>query len=321
MAARPGPATRVARNRAGTAARPPRDRRGPRNKIARPAGSASFRPVAAELIRIFSDVHFGDRASQVRRMAQLRPLQAAASALVLNGDTLDTRAGPRPQHTAACRAEVRDFTATADAPITFLTGNHDPDLSSQHALELAGGEVLVLHGDVLFDEIVPWGRDARLIRRRISAALDGGTPDAGSELPLEERLAIWRTVAASIPQRHQSERHPLRYAFRFAVDTVWPPTRMLQVLRAWQVEPERAVALARRHRPRARYVLLGHTHRPAIRPVPGGPVIINTGSFTAPFGGYAVDLAPPLLRVRRIERRGHEFHPGRVIAEFPLATG
>src|SRR3954466_6212027 len=61
--------------------------------------------VPAKLTRIFSDVHFGDRASRVDRLAQLRPLLDGVDQLVLNGDTMDTRPGPRPQYTSACRAE------------------------------------------------------------------------------------------------------------------------------------------------------------------------------------------------------------------------
>ncbi len=276
-------------------------------------------PVPDEPLRILSDVHYGDRASRVRDLEQLHPLLDGISHVVFNGDTLDTRSGPRPQHTAACRAAVHDFTQQAKAPVTFLTGNHDPDLSTQHCLECANGQVLIVHGDVLFEDIVPWGRDARTIRRRIAAELGGIAPADVARIDLDTRLAIWRRVAASVDQRHQSERSPLKYAVRFAVDTVWPPTRFLEILRAWQTEPARAAALLSPHRPRAKFIILGHTHRPAIRPVPGGPIVINTGSFCAPLGGYAVDITDRTLRVRQVDSRGRAFHPGAVLAEFPLA--
>ena len=138
-------------------------------------------------------------------------------------------------------------------------------------------------------------------------------------MPFDERMAIWRYVAGSVTQRHQSERNALKYAMHFAVDTVWPPNRFLRIFRAWRLEPVHATALVRHHRPKAKYVVLGHTHRPAIRRVPGGPIVINTGSFSLPFGGYTVEIAPGMLRVRRVELRRGEFHAGRLIAEFPLA--
>lgn len=273
------------------------------------------------ITRIFSDVHYGDRASLVRQLTQLRPLLGEADAVILNGDTLDTRVGgPNPAHTAATRAEVLALGNGASAPVTFLTGNHDPDLSPTHWLELAHGQVFVTHGDVLFDDIVPWGRDARTIRQMLDSALGGMTPVDLANLSFPQRMEVWRSIARAIPQRHQSERHPLKYAAHFIADTVWPPTRFLKIFGAWRQEPIRAAALIARQHPRARFIVLGHTHRPAIRTLPGGPVVINTGSFTAPFGGYTVEVIPGRLRVRRTEKRAGEFRPGTLVAEFPLAN-
>lgn len=273
----------------------------------------------AELTRIFSDVHFGDRASRVRSLHQIRPLFSEADHVVLNGDTLDTRPGPRPDFTAACRAQVGELLHTGAARVTALTGNHDPDLSDTHWLSLADGEVLVMHGDVLFDDIVPWGRDSGMIRRQIAACL---APHSKlSQLGLAERFAIWRKVAVAIPQRHQSERHPLKYALHFAADTLWPPTRLLRVFSAWRSEPMLAGRMVRAHHPRARFVLLGHTHRPSIRRLPDGLVVINTGSFSPPLGGYTVDLRETRLVVRRTLAHAGDFRPGPTVAEFPLGNG
>lgn len=270
-----------------------------------------------ELTRIISDLHYGDRVSRVRRLAQLRPLLHGVSELVVNGDMLDTRPGPDPQFTARLRAEVAAFTNESEPAVTLITGNHDPDLSAHHALEFAGGEVWVTHGDIAFDQIVPWGRDAALIGRRIGAGLDA-LPLAARE-QLDERFAVWRRVAATIPQRHQSETNRLKYALRFAADTIWPPLRVLRILRAWHTHSARMVALARQHRRGARFIVVGHVHRPAIWQAPTGEVVINTGSFCEPFGGYAVDLAPGRLRVRRVIAPGGEFRAGAVVAEFALA--
>ena len=274
--------------------------------------------MSAELIRIFSDVHFADPASRVVRLAQLRPLFDGVGELVLNGDALDTRPGPRPHFTAEKRAEVLAFFPQHAPRATFLTGNHDPDISEHHRLDLADGHVFVTHGDILFDNIVPWGRDAKIIGRRISAAL-AALPPATRET-LDARLAVWRRVAATIPQRHQSDPRGLRYVAGFIADTVWPPLRVLRVLRAWREEAPRAGELVRVHRPRAKFVVLGHTHRPAVRRAPGGVTVINTGAFCPPFGSQVVDLTPDRLTVRSIEERAGEFHLGAVVAEFPLAA-
>jgi predicted phosphodiesterase len=273
--------------------------------------------VGDQLIRIVSDVHFADRGSRVRSLSQLRPLLDGATSFVLNGDTLDTRRGKNPQRTAQVRREVLDYFGSAGTPVTFLTGNHDPDLSGQHALEFAEGRVLVTHGDVLFDDIVPWSKDAPVIRRKIMAAL-AALPGDGSQR-LEGQLDAFRAVSASIAQLHQSETNPLRYMVRLAGDTIWPPDRALKIIRAWREAPGRAAALARTHRPKARFVVIGHTHKPGIWRTPSGIVVVNTGAFCRPFGAMAAEISSDRIRVRRVETRGRDFHPGRAVAEFPLA--
>jgi len=273
--------------------------------------------VPGEITRVLSDLHYGDRVSQVRRLDRLRPLLEGIDHLILNGDTLDTRPGPSPARTADCRAEVLDFFRREAPSARFLTGNHDADLSSEHRLDLAAGEVFVTHGDIVFDDIVPWSRDAALIGSRIAAAL-ARIPDA-ERGDLDRRLAIWRQVAASVPQRHQSEPHNLKRTLHYFADTVWPPSRFLRILQVWRDWPRQMAALARLHRPEAGYVLTGHIHRPLIWHDPSGVVVINTGSFCPPLGGCLVDLSPGRLTVRRIERSRGGFRPGRVVAEFALA--
>ena len=268
--------------------------------------------------RILSDIHYGDHASRVHRLAQLLPLIDGPSNIVLNGDTLDTRRGPRPAFTAELRAEILSWIASSQIPIELLTGNHDPDISAVHDLTLADGRVYVTHGDVIFDNIVPWGRDATHISRLIAAELAQLEPAA--RILLAERLAIWRRIAAQIPQRHQSEANRLKYLLHFAADTVWPPLRTFRVLAAWRNAPRLSAELARQHYPHASFMLTGHTHRPGIWRQPNGVTVINTGSFCPPTGGYTIDLHPSRLVVRPVESRHGEFYPGTPLAEFSLAA-
>jgi predicted phosphodiesterase len=272
--------------------------------------------VPGPLIRIFSDLHFGDRASRVDRLTQLRPLLDGVTHLVLNGDTLDTRAGPLPAHTAECRAAVNDF-FPREAATTFLTGNHDADFSPLHHLDLAGGNVFVTHGDIFFDDIVPWSHDAALISRRIAEELRSLPRELHHHL--DHRLAVFRRVASSIPQRHQSERNRLKFVLHYIADTVWPPLRIVRIMRAWRLAPQRAAELTRRHRPVAKIVLCGHTHRPGIWSLADGVTVVNTGSFCPPLGGYVADLNGEQMLVRRVDFRAGEFRPGEVMRAFPLA--
>jgi predicted phosphodiesterase len=272
--------------------------------------------MAAALIRIFSDIHFGDRSSQVHSLAQLRPLADGATTIILNGDTVDTRPSPDPDFSARCRAEVTDFFAHFGPPVQLVTGNHDPDISADHAVDLAGGQVFVIHGDLVFDEMVPWAADAAVIGERVRRRL-GPAADRG---PLEAQLTAFRAVAATIPQRHQSERNGWKYLAGLAQDVVWPPWRVTRIARAWWVYPGRIRALAQIHRPAVRFVLTGHTHLPGIWRRAGGPVVINTGSYCLPIGGYAADLTASALTIRRVRRKAGEFRIGEVIAQFPLSA-
>lgn len=273
--------------------------------------------MAEKLIRIFSDIHYGDRSSRVRSLAQIAPLFEGAGLVVLNGDTLDTRIGPHPQRTNELRQEAREFLARNAPETVLITGNHDPDLSNLHLQLLGDDRVLVTHGDVLFESIVPWGRDVPLIKEVLAEEL--ARADAADRQSLEGRLAIFRRVCARIPQRHQVEPNRWKHLVSFALDTVWPPLHAWHVIRAWQVAPERAAALAREHRPAAQFVVFGHTHHPGVWRTKDGRIAINTGSFCPPFGPRVVELTPGHLRIREIRRRNGEFRPDRVVAEFALA--
>ncbi len=268
-------------------------------------------------LRIISDLHYGDHASRASRLEVLRPLFDGVDHLVLNGDTLDTRPGPNPAHTADCRAAVLDFFPRRVRTVTFLSGNHDPDFTPLHQLDLAEKKIWVTHGDVFFDDIVPWGNDAPRLRARLAAELATLAPALRDDP--EARLAAVRRAALSVPQRHQAERNAWKYLVQFLGDTVWPPTRITRVLRAWRDGPRLAAEFAGRHRPNARFVIVGHTHRPGITRVPGRPTVINTGSFCPPLGGWAVDVASSHLLVRAVAMRRGEFRAGPAIAEFPLA--
>lgn len=269
------------------------------------------------LIRIVSDLHYGDRATRLRSLSQLNPILDGVDELVLNGDTLDTRQGHYPQRTAQARAEVETYFATCAPVVTHLTGNHDPDISPHHTLDLAGGQVFVTHGDIIFDEVVPWGRDAPYFRARIATGLDALDPHTRRQLA--PRLAVYRAACLALPQRHQAEPNPFKYALHLAADTVWPPLRSYRILRAWLDTPKLAAAVTAAHRPAARFMLMGHTHRPGVWTTPAGDTVINTGSLCRPFGACAVDITRGSLMVRQVELRSGEFRFGETIAQFALA--
>jgi predicted phosphodiesterase len=279
------------------------------------------------VLRIFSDLHLSDRGCRVRSLEQLTPLFDEADALVFNGDSLDTRPGPvhlstvalaaANADTVAQRARFLDFLGHHAPPTTLLTGNHDPDISAQHTFDLSDGQIFITHGDIFFDDIVPWSRDLPLIRELLAREFAGLAPAERTQI--EFRFAAFRRVCAGVPQRHHAERNPVRYALGVLSDLAWP-TRTFAVLRSWRETPALAAAFLRTHRPHARFLLMGHTHRSGAVRAPGGLTVINTGSFCAPANPCAVDLTAEKLVLRRIVRRGGMFRFGQTLATFALAS-
>jgi len=101
--------------------------------------------------------------------------------------------------------------------------------------------------------------------------------------------------------------------FHALAEHFWPPWRPLRILGGWAETPFLAAALAARDFPKARCVVLGHTHFSGVWRV-RGRTIINTGGFVAMGRPLAVDLEGSTLTVRRIGCLNGLFHPGRIVA-------
>jgi predicted phosphodiesterase len=266
----------------------------------------------APLIRILSDLHLGDERSSLRDLAQLTPLLEDVGALVLNGDTCDTQHDLGPKEVAA----LKEFFAARVPQVTFLTGNHDPDISATHELSLADGRVWLTHGDVLFDALAPWSRLRPELARRLT--LIRARHSAADWDNISTRLPMMREACLKLPCDHAAKLGGGLAKLERAARDLFPPHRALAMLRTWANAPQLATRLAAAQRPAARVIVTGHIHFPGVRRC-GGRVVVNTGSFSPPLGARCVDLTDGLMQVRRVERRSGDFYPGRIVAEFPLA--
>ena len=255
-----------------------------------------------EPIRIFSDVHLGHPASLAVAPEDFGPLIEGAATAVFNGDTVETLfRQDRPQALRMLEA-LRAFCLSRGVTPVLLNGNHDPEVSATNHLDLAGGAVLVTHGDLMYEDISPWSREAAVMRaahRRELAAMD-----AASRASFEERLAAAKRAALAL-QDHDSSLPgggPLVRLLLF-VREVWPPWRPLSIVADWLKTPDLAEALAREFRPAARFMVFGHTHHGGVWKR-GPRVIINTGTFMPMARRTLVELADGFIRVRKIARRG-----------------
>jgi len=243
----------------------------------------------------------------------LAPLLEGVDDLVFNGDSVETRfARTRPEGQERF-AQLREFVAR-HSPAIFLTGNHDPDITPLHHLDLAERSLFVTHGDAFFPGLSPWSRDAVALLKACTEAL-ASLPAAPS---LSEQLAALRRAILTLEHIGPRPHHLAKTrTLRGFLQEAWPPTRPFAMLHCWLTSARKAATFAAKHRPEARAVIMGHTHRAGIRKV-GSRHIINTGSFLPYSGRLLVDLAGEELCVRRIERRHDGFHPGIAVARVRL---
>jgi len=268
-----------------------------------------------EPLRIISDLHLGHSASLIEDFTQLGPLLKGIRTLVINGDAAEMRFLKERESGRKELDRLAEFCRAADVEPVFIGGNHDPTASSCYHLDLAGGAILVTHGDMLFHDISPWSHEADMMRDAHTQALQYLDDDAF--IDFEKRLHA--NKQASIALELVSLKMPRGRLARVAIllKECWPPTRPWRILKVWRDTPERAEALARVFRPRARFIIVGHTHLQGIWRR-GPRVIINTGSFTPPLGRLAVDLEGDKLEVKKIVRSGERFEIGKTIAQYEV---
>ena len=267
------------------------------------------------LTRILSDLHYGDPTSRVQSLPSLRPLFEGADRIVFNGDSVETRPGPPLGWRNELRARFLDFVQREVPRAVLVTGNHDADLADTHHVDLLAGVVFVTHGEIFFEDLVPWGPQPR-IRDLFARELAGLS--AGARHSLEGRMAAGKRACAKLELFYDPLDRGFAAKVKRAHHTIWPPWKPLAMMRAWWELPGRAVEFAARHRPNARFIISGHTHLPGVWRR-RGVVVINNGTFCRPFVSYATDVSPGGIVVRRVVRHGDNFILGRVVAAFALA--
>ena len=266
---------------------------------------------------ILSDLHVGHPACPITDPNGLRRLFEGVATVIFNGDTAELcwlRSRDKAQQQLD---ELAKACLSVGARPVFLNGNHDPVISSASHLDLCDGAALVTHGDILFHEIAPWSREARLVGPEHSRALEKMSAEARSDF--EERLVACKR-ASLVLEMHEPRSASRRLArTAMILRELWPPWRVLQILRCWMQEPGRAAALADEFRPQARFLILGHSHRAGLWKR-RSRIIINTGSFMPPSGKWAVRFETDHLTIQRIVCVKQEWALGRSIATWDLPS-
>jgi exonuclease SbcD len=270
-------------------------------------------PQLEEPIRILSDLHFGHAASIIEQPRQLLPLFRGPKTVIFNGDTVELRYLRGRRIGMRNAVLMREACEGAGARPIFISGNHDPILSEIGHVDLVDGAILVTHGDLLFHDISPWSHEAVYIGEAHTRELAGMEEDAF--LDFEKRLKASKRAALAIELHRGGIRRTPLAALRTILRECWPPWRPFQIIHSWAVTPARAEALARVFRPRARFILIGHTHYSGVWQR-GPRTIINTGSFLPFSGRMAIDIQGATLTVRPIIIERGMFQVGRPTMEF-----
>lgn len=263
---------------------------------------------------MISDIHLGHPACLVKKVENLAPLFRGAGTVVFNGDSVELRFLKGRQIGQRHARTLEQVCLDAGAQPFFINGNHDPILAHESHLDLVGGAVLITHGDLLFHDISPWSHDAPIIGKEHKKVLAEMGDDAFYDF--EKRLKASKRASLAI-ELHKPRLPPGVLAAIFTVlRECWPPWRPLQIVRSWIVTPSKAVALARVFRPRARIIIIGHTHFAGVWKR-GPRVIVNTGSFLPLSGGrIAVEICGEKVTPRKIVNAGERFEMGSEIDSF-----
>lgn len=241
---------------------------------------------------IISDTHLGRPGKATADM--LRPVWEGVDELVINGDAAEVQI---PWLRAAAVRELdrlEDLTRRDGVSLTLVSGNHDAYLTDRRCLELAGGRVLVMHGDALHPAVAPWTRSGKAMRKLTERALADADP--AERESLHTRLSIAQHVGHSefLEEYVLSSRgaggiwHALRR-----------PWEVPRVVAYWRREPEMAMRFIERYSPGTRVLIIGHSHRAGVWRR-GDRTIINTGAFSFPGRPWCAVVSEGDLSVHRL---------------------
>ncbi|MBV8901023.1 MAG: metallophosphoesterase family protein [Verrucomicrobia bacterium] len=268
-------------------------------------------------VLIISDLHLGHRASRIRHPEELEWLFKPFRTVIFNGDTAEMRNPEDRPIGRKLAADVGRVCHHAGSKAIFISGNHDPTISSLDHLDLHGGALLVTHGDILFLGVAPWSRAAKPYRETHRQFLAQLGEDAYTDF--EQRLLATKRTSITLQMYEPplTRKHQNWGGLHTLIHQLWPPWRPLKILQAWWQTPALTADMTHLFRPKAGFTVIGHTHFPGIWRR-GKRVVINTGSFLKYMAARGVIIEGNRLEVRFLKRCGNRFCLGRVDAVFRL---
>lgn len=264
-----------------------------------------------EPVRVLSDLHLGHKICRIEQVSALRPLIAGAATVVFNGDTWQELAEPFYKRSSHMLEELKALCREEGAEAVFLSGNHDPGWVGTGFLELAGGRIVITHGDALMHGGSPWKREVLVSGDRVNE-LWAGHPTATTDVT--ERLNVARDIARELC----SVEYPTGRTFiQRSWDAAIPPRRAFTMIEAWATQASAGAKFCDDYFPDAEVLLIGHFHREGSW-LRNGRRIINTGSFTSPGRAHWVEWNDGCLRRGVVDETLEKCTHGKVLDVWRL---
>jgi predicted phosphodiesterase len=253
----------------------------------------------AQTYAILSDLHMG-REPWRCTPEMVRPLWQGVDHLIINGDVAEL---DDPRYSDLAQRETLRLQELCEADgvtLTLLAGNHDPDVTDQHFLFLAGGKILITHGDSIHPAIAPWCATAPLMQAAFDKAMASFPVESKDQLGT--RLEATKTAARAKWSHLKQDNFHMMGLKRM----IRRPWSFLQVLHYWYRFPDEAAAFVEQYAPQAQVLIAGHTHHQGVWRR-RGKTIINSGGFAFPARPRRVLIEGETITVEGATRRGESY--------------
>jgi predicted phosphodiesterase len=241
----------------------------------------------------------------------LRPVLAGVDHLILAGDIWQQRLiGLGGEAAKRLLKDLLEMLDELGISHEVLRGNHDPK-GGAGVTWLANREVLVTHGDAIYDDATPWSRQIGKYREEVSAII--------------QRFESRSHLAAACADRAKEIAQTLNVVslpkipppFNFFATALWPPSRTFEMLRVWNEMGRGGLRFLEHSGEGAKVLVCGHFHRAGIWER-RGKVMINTGAFMKGSRPWAVDLHEGMLTASALRLSDGSFVMGEVKGRWIL---
>ena len=263
-------------------------------------------------VRIISDLHLGHGASCLTDPEMLDSLLVGVDELVLAGDVWQSRAlGKELENARELLDRLVRMVSERGVTLRLLRGNHDPE-GGKGVLFLEGKQVLVTHGDAVYDDATPWAREIHRYREEVAEIVEkygdlSDQAEACAERAREIAMTIKPVPMPRLPP-------PLNYF----VTALWPPSRAIEMTRVWLTMGEEGLRFLERSGEGASVLVCGHFHRPGIWEK-GGRVMVNTGAFMKGCRPWAVELEKGVMIARALDLVAGRYELGEVKGRWEIS--